>query len=115
MRPSGSSVSRPSLSSPGWLPGQLRRSTKACGVDSNQLFIDDLRIPVEDRIGEEGHGFEYILHGMNPERVLIAGEAVGLGRAALQVAVKYAREHANELVVTDRQAGDALLGYILGQ
>jgi acyl-CoA dehydrogenase len=35
-------------------------------VDSNQLFIDGLRIPVEDRIGEEGKGFEYILHGMNP-------------------------------------------------
>src|SRR5690606_32724317 len=53
-------------------------------VDSNQLFIDGLEIPVEDRIGEEGRGFEYILHGMNPERVLLAAEAVGLGRAALK-------------------------------
>ena len=42
-------------------------------VDSNQLFIDGLKVPVEDRIGEEGRGFEYILHGMNPERILIAG------------------------------------------
>ena len=52
-------------------------------VDSNQLFIDALPVPAEDRIGEEGRGFDYILHGMNPERVLIAAEAVGLGRAAL--------------------------------
>ena len=41
-------------------------------VDSNQLFIDDLEIPIENRIGEEGRGFEYILHGLNPERVLVA-------------------------------------------
>ena len=61
-------------------------------VDSNQLFIDDLRIPVEDRIGEEGKGFSYILHGMNPERILIAAEAVGLGRAALAKATTYAKE-----------------------
>ena len=52
-------------------------------VDSNQLFFDGLPVPVEDRIGEEGQGFEYILHGMNPERILIAAEAVGIGRAAL--------------------------------
>jgi acyl-CoA dehydrogenase len=61
-------------------------------VDSNELFIDGLRVPVEDRIGDEGRGFEYILHGMHPERVLIAGEAIGLGRKALEVAVKYAGE-----------------------
>ncbi len=61
-------------------------------VDSNMLFIDGLRIPVEDRIGEEGRGFEYILHGLNPERILIAAEAVGLGRAALRHAVRYAGE-----------------------
>jgi acyl-CoA dehydrogenase len=61
-------------------------------VDSNQLFIDGLRIPVADRIGDEGRGFDYILHGLNPERVLIAAEAVGLGRAALARAVGYARE-----------------------
>ncbi|MBL8380125.1 MAG: acyl-CoA/acyl-ACP dehydrogenase [Burkholderiales bacterium] len=61
-------------------------------VDSNALFIDDLEIPAEDRIGEEGRGFEYILHGMNPERVLIAAEAVGIGRAALKRAALYAKE-----------------------
>ncbi len=61
-------------------------------VDSNQLFIDGLQVPVEDRIGEEGCGFEYILHGMNPERILIAAEAIGLGRAALARATSYAKE-----------------------
>ena len=61
-------------------------------VDSNQVFIDGLRIPVADRIGEEGRGFQYILHGLNPERILIASEAVGLGRAALNRAAGYAAE-----------------------
>lgn len=61
-------------------------------VDSNQVFIDGLRIPLEDRIGEEGQGFSYILHGLNPERILIASEAVGLGRAALQRAAGYAQQ-----------------------
>ncbi|MGI9326981.1 MAG: acyl-CoA dehydrogenase family protein [Pseudomonadales bacterium] len=61
-------------------------------VDSNQIFIDDLRVPVEDRIGEEGQGFRYILHGLNPERILIAAESVGLGHAALARAVDYAKE-----------------------
>ena len=53
-------------------------------VDSNALFIDGLEVPAADRIGEEGRGFEYILHGLNPERVLVAAEAIGLGRAALR-------------------------------
>ena len=61
-------------------------------VDSNMVFIDGLKVPVEDRIGEEGRGFQYILHGMNPERILVAAEAVGLGRAALARAVRYAGE-----------------------
>jgi acyl-CoA dehydrogenase len=61
-------------------------------VDSNQVFIDGLEVPAEDRIGEEGSGFEYILHGMNPERILIAAEAIGLGRAALNRAAAYAKE-----------------------
>ncbi|GHC42443.1 acyl-CoA dehydrogenase [Alcaligenes pakistanensis] len=61
-------------------------------VDSNMLFIDGLRIPVEDRIGEEGKGFSYLLHGLNPERILIAAEAIGLGRAALEKATIYAKE-----------------------
>ena len=61
-------------------------------VDSNQLFIDGLEIPFEDRIGEEGQGFACILHGMNPERILVAAEAVGLGRVALNRATTYAKE-----------------------
>jgi len=70
-------------------------------VDSNELFIDGLEIPLEDRIGEEGRGFKYILHGMNPERILLAAEAVGVGRIALQKAAAYARER----VVFDRPIG----------
>ena len=61
-------------------------------VDSNQVFIDGLEVPVADRIGEEGRGFEYILDGFNPERILVAVEAIGLGRAALMRAAKYAKE-----------------------
>jgi len=60
-------------------------------VDSNLLFIDNLRVPAADRVGEEGRGFEYILHGFNPERILVAAEAVGLGRAALARAAEYAK------------------------
>ncbi len=60
-------------------------------VDSNQLFIDALPVPVADRIGEEGRGFEYLLHGFNPERILVAAEAIGLGRAALARASSYAK------------------------
>ena len=70
-------------------------------VDTNQVFIDGLRVPAADRIGEEGRGFEYILHGMNPERILIAAEAVGLGKAALKRATQYAKER----VVFDRPIG----------
>jgi acyl-CoA dehydrogenase len=70
-------------------------------VDSNQLFIDGLKVPVEDRIGEEGRGFEYILHGLNPERILIAAEAIGLGRVALDQATRYAGER----TVFDRKIG----------
>jgi acyl-CoA dehydrogenase len=60
-------------------------------VDSNQLFIDALPVPAADRIGEEGRGFEYLLHGFNPERILVAAEAIGLGRAALARASSYAK------------------------
>jgi len=70
-------------------------------VDSNQVFIDGLRVPVADRIGEEGKGFGYILHGLNPERILIAAEAVGIGRAALARAAAYAKER----IVFDRPIG----------
>ena len=61
-------------------------------VDSNALFIDDLIVPAEDRIGAEGEGWKCLLHGLNPERILIAAEAVGLGQIALQKASRYARE-----------------------
>ncbi len=61
-------------------------------VDSNLVFFEDMRVPVEDRIGEEGEGFRAIIHGLNPERVLVAAEAIGIGRAALSRAAKYARE-----------------------
>ena len=70
-------------------------------VDSNQVFIDGLKVPVADRIGEEGKGFEYILHGLNPERILIAAEAVGLGQVALRRAAEYAKER----IVFDRPIG----------
>ena len=61
-------------------------------VDSNMVFFDNMRVPEEDRIGEEGEGFRAIIHGLNPERILIAAEAVGIGRAALAKASRYARE-----------------------
>jgi acyl-CoA dehydrogenase len=61
-------------------------------VDSNAVFIDDLFVPDEDRIGEEGKGFRYLLDSLNPERILIAAEAIGLGRDALHRASAYARE-----------------------
>lgn len=70
-------------------------------VDSNELFIDGLEVPVEDLIGEEGKGFSYILDGLNPERVLLAAEATGLGRAALRRAAHYSAER----IVFDRPIG----------
>jgi acyl-CoA dehydrogenase len=60
-------------------------------VDSNEIFFDGYEVPACDRIGAEGQGFRMILHGLNPERVLIAAEAVGIGRAALSRAADYAR------------------------
>jgi len=61
-------------------------------VDSNMVFFEDMEIPEENRIGAEGEGFRTLLHGLNPERVLVAAEAVGIGRAALARAARYARE-----------------------
>lgn len=61
-------------------------------VDSNAVFVDDLFVPDEDRVGEEGKGFRYILDSLNPERALIAAEAVGIGQDALARAARYARE-----------------------
>ncbi len=70
-------------------------------VDTNQLFIDDLEIPVEDLVGEEGKGFKCLLHSLNPERILIAAEAIGIGKDALRRATEYARER----VVFERPIG----------
>ncbi|ASR02073.1 MULTISPECIES: acyl-CoA dehydrogenase family protein [Gordonia] len=61
-------------------------------VTSNELFIDNLEIPVEDRVGEEGKGFYYILDGLNPERCLVAAEALGIGRAAMRAGVRYGND-----------------------
>ncbi len=61
-------------------------------VDTNMLFIDNLKVSVADMIGEEGRGFRYLIDGLNPERILIAAEAIGIGRAAVDRAVRYATE-----------------------
>ena len=79
---------------------EIEKLGRKC-VDSNQVFFDGMPIPEEDRIGEEGKGFNYILHGMNPERILIAAESVGLGRCAPARATQYAKER----VVFDRPIG----------
>lgn len=70
-------------------------------VDSNEVFIDGLPVPLEDRVGEEGMGFRYLLHSLNPERVLVGVEGIGIGQNALQRAVRYAKER----VVFDRPIG----------
>jgi acyl-CoA dehydrogenase len=61
-------------------------------VDANQLFFDNLPVPAADRLGEEGQGFKYVFDSMNPERMVVAAEAVGIGRAALRKAARYAKE-----------------------
>jgi acyl-CoA dehydrogenase len=61
-------------------------------VVSCEVSFDDLEVPVDHRVGEEGRGFTYLLDGLNPERILIAAEALGIGRVALQRAVAYANE-----------------------
>jgi acyl-CoA dehydrogenase len=70
-------------------------------VDSNTLFFDGLRVPAQDRIGEEGKGFSYIMHGFIPERILIGAEALGMGRCALARTAAYAKDR----VVFDRPIG----------
>ena len=70
-------------------------------VGSNMLFISDLFVPEEDRIGAEGEGFKILLDGLNPERILLGAEATGLGRVAIKKASKYARER----VVFNRPIG----------
>ena len=61
-------------------------------VDSNELFIDDFRVPHADIVGQEGEGFYHLIDGLNPERIVIAAEAVGIGKAALNKAVQYAKD-----------------------
>jgi len=70
-------------------------------VDSNEIFIDGLEVPADDVVGEVGRGFYHLLDSLNPERVFTGIEAVGIGRAALERAVQYARER----VVFDRPIG----------
>ena len=89
-----STVSR--SSSPTWIPRtvEIREIEKLgrAAVDSNELIIDGLRVADEDVVGEVGRGFHHLLDSLNPERVLVAGEAVGIGRVALERAAAYARE-----------------------
>jgi acyl-CoA dehydrogenase len=70
-------------------------------VSSYEVFLDELRVPADRLVGEEGKGFRYLLDGINPERILLAHEALGIGRAALRRAVNYAGER----VVFDRPIG----------
>jgi len=76
-------------------PGLDLRKIKKMGarsVDANEVFFDSYQIPASSLIGAEGSGFKMVLHGMNAERCLLAGEALGLGYAALERATNYARE-----------------------
>ena len=61
-------------------------------VDSNELFLDNVRVPATDLVGEEGRGFYHLLSGLNPERLMVAAEAVGIGRAGLDLGIRYAKE-----------------------
>lgn len=85
-------------------PGLDMRKIKKMGgraVDANEVFFDNYRIPADSLIGTQGDGFKIVLHGMNAERCLLAGEALGLGYAALKKASDYARER----VVFNRPIG----------
>ncbi|MFE6822193.1 acyl-CoA dehydrogenase family protein [Streptomyces sp. NPDC057690] len=61
-------------------------------VVSCEVTFDDVEVPVTDRVGAEGEGFRYLLDGLNPERILVASEALGIGRASIARAVEYANE-----------------------
>ena len=69
--------------------------------ETNELFIDNLEIPAENLIGEEGKGFKYIFDGLNSERILIAAECIGDGHWFIDKSVKYAKER----IVFDRPIG----------
>jgi acyl-CoA dehydrogenase len=73
---------------------EVRRIPKMgrAAVDSNAIFIQDLLVPEADRIGEEGKGFYYLLHSLNPERIIVAAGAIGIAQDALRRAASYARE-----------------------
>ncbi len=73
---------------------EVRRIPKLgrAAVDSNAIFIQDLFIPEQDRIGEEGKGFYYLLHSLNPERIIVAAGAIGIAQDALRRATAYAKE-----------------------
>ena len=73
---------------------EVRRIPKMgrAAVDSNSIFIEDLFIPDQDRIGEEGKGFYYLLHSLNPERIIVAAGAIGIAQDALRRAAAYARD-----------------------
>ncbi len=78
------------------IPKLGRNAVRTC-----EVVYDDLKVSISDRVGEEGHGFRYLLDGLNAERILIAAESLGIGRAALRRAVQYA----NDRVVFDRPIG----------
>jgi acyl-CoA dehydrogenase len=82
---------------------EVRRIPKMgrAAVDSNAIFIQDFFIPDDDRIGEEGRGFYYLLHSLNPERIIVAAGAIGIAQDALRRASNYAKER----VVFDRPIG----------
>ncbi|MFD6347294.1 acyl-CoA dehydrogenase family protein [Streptomyces roseolus] len=70
-------------------------------IDSNELFIDNLEVSDDEVVGEVGQGFRYLIDGLNPERIVVGMEGIGLGRAALDLASNYAKER----VVFDRPIG----------
>jgi acyl-CoA dehydrogenase len=78
------------------IPKLGRNAVRTC-----EVVYDDLEVDFADRVGAEGEGFRYLLDGLNAERILIAAESIGIGRAALRRAVRYA----NERVVFDRPIG----------
>jgi hypothetical protein len=79
---------------------EIEKLGRSC-IDSNELFMDNLEIPDEDVVGEVGKGFYYLLDGLNPERICVAMEQIGLGRRALDIAVQYA----NDRIIFDRPIG----------
>ncbi len=88
------------LHSPGIVIREIEKLGRKC-VNSNEIFLDNVRVPAGDMIGEEGKGFYHLISGLNAERLLVAAEAVGIGKAALNMAVKYA----NERIVFGRPIG----------